>query len=254
MQQPDIRLPLAVEALGDAALREQLRAIAARVRDLVAAGIAQARAASDSPARRAAVLGAHAAAMQLFESESAGYFHNVPGGLELKRSFACAAGCSFCCHLYVDVTALEAVAISALLADGSHEPQRRALTSAVAQVQGLTADARRAARIPCVLLAGDVCTVYDVRPTACRALYSTDARACEQALLAPAGAPLPPIRSPAVPRALADTVAAGINAALAEAGLQSGLFELTAALAALGGGPDTFERWLAGEQVFPARR
>jgi hypothetical protein len=118
-------------------------------------------------------------------------------------------------------------------------------------VRGLSADARRAARIPCALLVEGMCSVYQTRPVACRALYSTDAKACEQVLMAPLGTPLPPVRSPAVPRALADTFAAGVNAALAEHGLQTGLFELTAALDALLGDPGAAGRWLAGEPVLP---
>lgn len=245
----DIRLPLSIEALGDPVLREQLRAIAARVRDLVAAGLAEARR-SAGPGRLPPLLVAHASALQIFENESAGYFHNVPGGLELQRSFACKPGCAFCCHLHVDVTALEAVAIAADL----NESRREAVIATAPQVQGLSVDARRAARIPCALLAEGVCASYETRPVACRALYSSDARACEQVLLAPLGAKLPPIRSPAVPRALAETFAAGVNAALAAAGLQSGLFELTAALDALVRDPQAAARWLAGERVFPARR
>lgn len=245
----DIRLPLSVEALGDSILREQLRAIAGRVRDLVAAGLAEARGA-DGPGRLSPLLVAHASALQIFENESAGYFHNVPGGLDLQRSFACKPGCAFCCHLHVDVTGLEAVAIAANL----DTAPREAVAATAPKVRNLSVDGRRAARIPCALLADGVCTSYETRPVACRALYSTDARACEQVLLAPLGATLPAIRSPAVPRALAETFAAGINAALAAAGMQSGLFELTAALAALIRNPQAVERWLAGERVFPARR
>lgn len=245
----DIRLPLSIEALSDSTLREQLRAIAIRVRDLVAAGLAEARR-NKGPDCLPPLLVAHASALQIFENESAGYFHNVPGGLELLHSFACKPGCTFCCHLHVDVTSLEAVAIAAGLAAG----RRDAVAATAPRVQDLSVDARRAARIPCALLADGVCTSYETRPVACRALYSTDARACEQVLLAPLGATLPPIRSPAVPRALADTFAAGVNAALAAAGLQSGLFELTAALEALLRDPQATERWLGGERVFPARR
>jgi hypothetical protein len=242
-------LPASVEALSDTALKDQLRAIAARVRDVVAAGLRDARAAPDAPSRLRHMLAGHAAAMRIFENESAGYFHNVPGGLELKRSFACTAGCAFCCHLHVDVTALEALAIAAALSDS----QRQAVTETAPRVRGLSVDARRAARIPCALLAEGVCSVYETRPAACRALYSTDALACEQVLLAPAGAKLPPIRSPAVPRALADSVAAGINTAVLDQGLQAGLFELTVALDAVVRDPDAAARWLAGERIFPTK-
>lgn len=245
-----IRLPLSVEALTDSTLREQLRAIARRLRDLVAAGLAEARDTSIGPDRLAPLLAAHAAALQIFENESAGYFHNVPGGPDLLRSFACKPGCTFCCHLHVDVTALEAVAIAA----GLNAARRDAVAATAPRVQTLSVDARRTARIPCALLADGVCTSYETRPVACRALYSTDAKACEEVLLAPAGAKLPPIRSPAVPRALAETFAAGVNAALAQAGLQSGLFELMAALDTLVRDPTAAGRWLAGERVFPERR
>lgn len=248
----EIKLPLNVEALLDPGLKDQLRAIAARVSDLVAAGLRDARAASAGADPLAPLLAAHAAALRIFESELEGYFHNVPGGPALKRSLACTAGCAFCCHLQVRVTALEAIAVTASLKDDSHAAQRAAVAAVAPDVRKLSADARRAARIPCALLVEGMCSVYQSRPVACRALYSTDAKACEQVLMAPPGAPLPPVRSPAVPRALADTFAAGVNAAIAEHGLQAGLFELTAALDALLGDPGAAGRWLAGEPVFPA--
>lgn len=251
-QQREIRLPANVEALLDSALKEQLRAIAARVYGVVAAGIRQARAAPAEADRLGPLIAAHGSALGIFESELAGYFHNVPGGPALKRALACKAGCTFCCHLQVRVTALEALAIAAVLAPAEHAVQRAAIASTAPRVQGLAVDERRAARIPCALLAEGVCSVYQSRPVACRALFSTDAGACEQALLAPLGAVLPPIRSPAVPRALADTFAAGVNAAIGDEGLQGGLFELTAALEALTRAPDRARRWLAGEHVLPA--
>jgi Fe-S-cluster containining protein len=247
----DIKLPLNVEALLDPGLKDQLRAIAARVSDLVAAGLRDARAAAAGADPLEPLLTAHAAALRIFESELEGYFHNVPGGPALKRSLACTAGCAFCCHLQVQVTALEAIAIAATLRPASHTAQRSAIAATVPRVRGLSVDARRAARIPCALLIEGMCSVYQTRPVACRALYSTDAKACEQVLMTPLGAPLPPIRSPAVPRALADTFAAGVNAALAEHGLQTGLFELTAALDALLRDPGAARRWLAGEPVLP---
>jgi len=241
-----ITLPGSIEALDNEPVKAQLRAIGERVRDIVTAGITLAR----SEGTLDKLLAAHAVAVKVFEAESAGYFHHVSGGEALKASLACAPGCVFCCHLHVEVTPLEAVALWHALGDTPHERQRRAVTELAPRVAGLTPEPRRAARLPCPLLAEGQCSVYETRPFACRGLYSTSAAACEAVLNTPLGLPLPSIRSPAVPRALSAILGVGINAGLGDAGLQNQTLELVTALDTLARDPGAASRWLAGERVF----
>ena len=246
----DLKLARVFEETLDAPIKAQLRAIGARVYDLVSPAVAEARAAAEPAERLRTLAGAHEATISVFESECEGYFHNVPGGLDVKRSLACRAGCSFCCYLKVELTAFEAVAIWATLAGDAFAAQRAAAVKAAPQVGLLDTEARRVQRIPCPLLVNGECSVYAARPHACRGFFSLSAQECEAVLQAPAGATLPPIRSPAVPRALASAFAAGINAALADNRMQHDLLELSAALARLEARPTALADWLAGQRVF----
>lgn len=246
MSRPPLILPSIIEAISDEPVKVQLRAIGERIRDIIATGISMARAEGTFTS----LLAAHAVAARIFEAESAAYFKYVTGGEELLRSLACKPGCTFCCHLYVEVTPLEAVAAWSALRDESHRNQRQSVATNAPRVAGLPPDQRRAAKVACAMLADGACSIYETRPFACRGLYSTSAEACAAALDTPVGRPLPPIRSPALPRVLAAMLGVGINAGLADTGVQNDSLELTTALDELERNPDFPARWLAGERVF----
>ena len=248
MSRTALTLPGSIEALRDEPVKAQLRAIGERVRDIVASGIGMAR----SEGTLTSLLAAHAVAVKIFEAESAAYFRHVSGGEALKASLACGPGCTFCCHLYVEVTPLEVVALWSALRDDRHRAQRQQIADLTPRIAGLGPEPRRTARLACPLLADGQCSVYETRPLACRGLYSTSAQACEAVLNTPVGMPLPQIRSPAVPRALSAVLGVAINAALGDAGLQNQTLELVVALDTLERDPAGASRWLAGERVFPA--
>ena len=190
-------------------LRTRGEAISARVRDEVAAVLDQ----DASPgARIRAARRAHAA---------------LDAATRRTRSLAfapaCGAGCSSCCHVHVDATEPEILAVAAHLHDRVPEDALEAfldrLAQHVTQVEALSDDERWAARIPCALLAPDGrCTVYPVRPMRCRAFHSSDAGACRDALHGRAAPPPPTI--PALDRAHA-AVEEGYDRALAGAGLST---------------------------------
>jgi len=108
-------------------------------------------------------------------------------------------------------------------------------------------DARHA---PCPLLVEGSCSVYAIRPFACRSLFSSDAKACE-AGFATASAVLVP--SLDWPRYIACGYITGEIAALDDLGLASHLVELRQALTLMLGDAGVLPRWLAGEDVFPRR-
>jgi hypothetical protein len=206
-----LALPKVFEAALSPAIKGQLKAIGQRAHDLVTPSLDEARASTSEAARREILMAAHTLALSVFESECLGYFHNVPGGLDLLNSLACKAGCTFCCELRVEVTALEAVAI---WDDGT-------------------------------------CAVYASRPYACRGMFSVSAADCEAVMTTRPGAALPPVKSPAVPRALSAIFFAGVNAALKDKGLQHDGLELNSAVATLIARPAALDEWLAGKKVFP---
>jgi len=94
-----------------------------------------------------------------------------------RGAWACAAGCSFCCHLKVTVSPGEAMALARRLSDA----QRARVDANARRAAGLPAADYRRARIRCALLDDSGrCAAYDVRPLKCRAHTSTSRDTCER--------------------------------------------------------------------------
>ncbi|CUW40753.1 protein of unknown function [Magnetospirillum sp. XM-1] len=102
---------------------------------------------------------------------------------QVKRQ-ACAAGCAWCCHQIVAVSAAELELVAEAIA--AKEPQARAAIAARAReaaAKGAGLDQRQwwAARIRCPLLEDDgLCGIHESRPLPCRAHNSADANACRR--------------------------------------------------------------------------
>lgn len=85
---------------------------------------------------------------------------------------ACRKGCSHCCHISVDLGESEARAIQK--ASGRRLNVRAGLSGEQAE-QRISARQRRALGVACPFLGkGGACTIYDVRPFACRAQVNMD--------------------------------------------------------------------------------
>jgi hypothetical protein len=143
---------------------------------------------------------------------------------------ACAAGCSSCCHVHVEVTGPEVLAVAAHLletwAPAALAALRARLTDQARRVGGLDDEARWAARIPCALLdEGGRCSIHPARPLRCRAFHSCSAEPCRAAFAGQEGRA--PVLAPPLVRAH-DAAIEGYEQALAEAGLptSTGLLEI----------------------------
>lgn len=141
---------------------------------------------------------------------------------------ACSAGCSHCCHVHVEVTRGEALAIV------EHVKKREGfferLAAHVAVIEEMDHRARWEARVPCVLLGDDGrCTVYEVRPLRCRAFHSCSVDVCREAFTGESE------RAPEENRELVracDAVEDGYDRALEDAGFGSHALLLETALLA----------------------
>lgn len=94
---------------------------------------------------------------------------------------ACRVGCAACCHQTTLVTAQEVLLIAAHLRQARPRHKRAALqaTLAAAGQRALSLPVRENYGHPCVFLDEDKrCSIYDVRPLACRGLAAMDAAAC----------------------------------------------------------------------------
>lgn len=219
--------------------RQHDAAITARVQTEVAIALAGAR---TIDAMVEAAERAHAAL------DDAGQRAIASGALTI----ACAAGCSYCCHVHADATVPELLAITRHLEATWSEPARRALHERlalhVARVEHLSDEARWAAKIPCALLddAGR-CSIHAARPLRCRAFNARSVEPCREAFGGSLDAT--PARIPRLDRAH-DAAEAGYDAALIDAGLDATAHRLEVGLLLALDDPGAGARWLAGEEAF----
>ncbi|MDB6069593.1 MAG: Flagellin N-methylase [Verrucomicrobiales bacterium] len=187
---------------------------------------------------------------------------------------ACAAGCFFCCYLQVDVRAHEvflilrwldknwtAEAVGALLVD-ARRVRARALTeespshSAIAGAPGdpgqppaLREEAQPTPRQPCVFLRNGHCSIYPVRPGACRRYSSASLEACGD--LYEGIEPTQGIQFPVLKEAGRAAGTAIHNTFIAK-GYDGFSYQLPLAIASALEDPSCWERWLKKEKAFPA--
>ena len=212
------------------------------------AAIASARAAATGAERRAALAEVHRRTAVLVGELTEAFFATEPKGPETRAALACRRGCSFCCHVNVQVSIPEAVAIAEHL-NGRPE-QRARLLAAQPVTAGLHPAERLDRRIPCPLLEDGACSIYEQRPRACRAHTSFNADWCEEALLCGDSAALPPVTSFAWPRTISKAITHATTMAIEHEQAQAVAVEMTQAVALILTAGDAVERWLNGEQVF----
>jgi hypothetical protein len=181
------------------------------------------------------------------------------------RAPACQAGCAHCCYQAVGVSAPEVFAIHEHLRATRTPDELAAVVARIRaaddRTRGMTSAERLSPDNPCPFLIDERCSIYEVRPLACRGTNSLDATACERALRVPDARAdflagkltipcfLEPIRA-------FHAIAAGVQLALDELhGLEVLPLELTAAMRIMVDDPETTpQRWLGGHNPFDAAR
>lgn len=153
-----------------------------------------------------------------------------PQAVEALAGAACKAGCSWCCHQVVGITAAEEElvldAVSRLSAEArgrvrarQAEAERRLACKPMAEWQ--------AERVACPLLDDGLCAIHADRPLPCRAVLSADAGACRSWHDGDEAARIPLI---ALQRGIYSHAQAGLAQALGEAGMPPAPMALTEAL------------------------
>jgi hypothetical protein len=182
---------------------------------------------------------------------------------QAKGAVACRAGCGDCCHVVVGITAPEALTIFDHLRRSRSARELSLLKARTAefreQTRGLSSSQRFSPEYPCIFLDEQgCCSIYEVRPFACRGMNSLDATECETRLHDPGARAefvenggghvfVEPIRA-------FRAVSAGLQLSLAELyELDLRPLELCAAMQLLLESDGSLAgEWLAGERPFEA--
>jgi Fe-S-cluster containining protein len=178
---------------------------------------------------------------------------------------ACKAGCDHCCHQPVGLTPPEALAIFAHLRQTLTSAELAAVALRLAQrereARGLSSLERFSPDQPCPFLERGQCSIYEVRPLACRGMNSLDAEECKTRLREPDARAaflergsggrsfMEPIRA-------FHAISAGLQLSLSELyGLDMRPLELTRALDLLLNGPESSAAdWLNKKLAFESAR
>jgi Fe-S-cluster containining protein len=150
-----------------------------------------------------------------------------------KVELACERGCSYCCHLRVEIRPHEAFVLAQhVQTELSAEQRARAMARIeenLKRIAPLTPEQHIRAGIPCALLEEGVCSVYKGRPATCRKYYSVSVETCRNAFNDTAAPLTGEIQDEQV-RLAGNAVALGYAQGLEDAGYDITLYELHNAL------------------------
>ena len=182
-----------------------------------------------------------------------------------QGAVACKPGCDHCCYQSVGVTPPEALAIFDHLRKTLGEVELAAVAAHLAvteeRTRGLSAAERFSPERPCPFLTQGRCSIYEVRPLACRGMNSLSAEECARRLRDPEARQqflaqglgghsyMEPIRA-------VQAISAGLQVLLSEFyNLDMRPLELTSAMHLLFEAPDAVAAgWLDGGAAFASAR
>ena len=159
---------------------------------------------------------------------------------------ACKEGCSFCCHIFTSLSAPEVFQIAEYVNSTCSEAEIEAIIERCSSLVGNDVDSRFGKKIPCPLLKDDRCSVYPVRPIACRQCATNSAVGCKEAYNGVDA----DVGYSAAHTYAGMGVKTALHAALKASGYGTNVYELGEALAIALKETDAKERWVHGENIF----
>ena len=168
-------------------------------------------------------------------------------------NLACKRGCSYCCHLRVEIRPHDAFVLAQHVQTKFNAEQRaRAVVRIednLERIAALTPEQHIRAGIPCALLEEGVCSVYEARPATCRKYYSVSVETCRNAFN-DTSAPLTGEIEDEQVRLAGNAVALGYAKGLEDAGYDATLYELHYALHSALTHPEAETLYSDGKQPF----
>jgi len=170
---------------------------------------------------------------------------------------ACKPGCSYCCHLRLEVQPAEAFAIAAWLRKHRTPAQMEAILERLrdnaTRTEAMGAEARKRTNMACALLGADgKCGAYEARPAQCRRYHSLDVAACAAFHADPTNEALESPLDPVLAHNAAVIITQAQHGARA-AGLDAQNVDFNIALLEALENPKAWRRWKDGKKPFARR-
>ncbi|MFN8575975.1 MAG: YkgJ family cysteine cluster protein [Candidatus Sericytochromatia bacterium] len=163
----------------------------------------------------------------------------------------CKLYCTFCCHNQVSLTAPEVMLISDYIKNNFTKDEilslKKRVDSLDKDVKGMNAFQRKKAKKACALLIDNKCSVYPVRPLACKGWNSMSVKDCEDAFNS---GEEKNIQAFAPPLVITNSVSIGISNSLKNNGMNSDNLELNSALKIVLEKYNVSEKYLEGKNIF----
>jgi hypothetical protein len=169
----------------------------------------------------------------------------LAGTKEIKT--ACKKGCAHCCHTWVSAPAPEVLFLAKRILQRKEGQAVESVHKAHLRTKDMDPSSRKLHPLPCPLLAGDICSVYELRPIACRFASSADSAICARTLIEGGDEPIP---TPMVHLRGRGGYQIALAIALKNAGLPHHFYEFNAALTRSLETKDAEKAWLAGDDIF----
>ena len=176
------------------------------------------------------------------------------------EDIACKKGCSWCCYKQVGVSPLEVFLIAEHLKNKrikiSLEDIKSRLTALDQITNGLPSEARLSAQLPCAFLVEEACSIYEVRPLACRGGNSINSDLCRRHVEDMENVQKEeelegrPYWIHAVPFHVMRVLREGLTTGMKKWDLGQEKLELTAATRIALQEKDALENWIAGKDIF----
>lgn len=145
---------------------------------------------------------------------------------------ACKAGCAYCCYYKVEARAAEVLAIKNFAVSRFSPAQLQAVIEHaqrnVSEAKDLTHAEHLSTNQRCPFLQEAQCSIYEVRPSKCRAFHAADVEGCRASYEHPTDMTIPNSFIPEIFEA-ANGVAEGFYAALEDAEIDSRVYDLNSA-------------------------
>lgn len=172
-------------------------------------------------------------------------------------TLACKAGCFWCCFFSVDVRAVEVFRILQFmeqqLVPRERERIQQQIQTNLQLLGGGDEESRTRQNIRCPFLDQGRCVIYSARPQTCRNYHATDVAGCRLSYEQPDNEDIDPEFAPLTYQIGAAHVD-GFSKAMADAGYDTSVFEMNAALAQALAEPGAQQRFEAGKPPFIALR